>query len=69
MLDVLVSLIADFYLKLLVLYVGLVDLQFFLEIHFLRFEVLKLFTVLGPGFYGIVTLLPLYSMALASIFL
>lgn len=43
-----VSLIANFYLKLLVLYVGLVDLQFFLEIHFLRFEVLELFTVLGP---------------------
>lgn len=48
MLDVLVSLITNFYLKLLVLYVGLVDLQLFLEIHFLRFEVLELFTVFGP---------------------
>ena len=35
MLYVLVPLIPDLYLKLLVLYVGLVDLQLFLQVHFL----------------------------------
>ena len=69
MLYVLVPLIPDLYLKLLVLYVGLVDLQLFLQVHFLRFEVLKLLTLLRPRFDGVVALLSLYSKALASIFL